>query len=79
MADAEKDGEAETVKVPVPVTVRVVVPYIGAGGRLDGRTAAATPVANPVLLIVATEGTLDVQVAELVGPACYRRCRFRSP
>ena len=27
---------------------------------------AATPVAMPVLLMVATEGTLEVQVAELV-------------
>ena len=32
-----------------------------------------TPVANPLLLMVATEGTLDVQVTELV-----KFCRLPS-
>ena len=59
-------GEAEIVKLPCAVTVRLVDPLIEPKVAWMVVLPAATPVAKPVLLMVATEGTLEVQVAELV-------------
>jgi hypothetical protein len=59
-------GEAEILKVPPFVTVRLAVPWIDPEVALMVVLPAATPVANPPVLIVATEGELEVQVAEFV-------------
>ena len=54
------------MKLPGAVTVRPVVPLIEPEAAWMVVLPAATPVAKPLLPIVATEGTLEVQVAELV-------------
>lgn len=59
-------GLAEIVKVPVPVTVSPVLPLIVLYVALIVVEPAATPVASPPLVMVATEGELEAQVAELV-------------
>ena len=59
-------GFAEIVKVPVALTVNVVLPLIDPLVALMVVDPAATAEASPVLEMVATEGLLEVQVAELV-------------
>lgn len=59
-------GLAAMVKVPLPVTVRPVLPLIELYVALIVVEPADTPVASPPLVIVATAGELEVQVAELV-------------
>jgi hypothetical protein len=54
------------LKVPAFVTVRLAVPWIDPEAALMVVVPAATPVANPPVLIVAMEGELEVQVAEFV-------------
>ena len=65
-ATVKDDGAAPIVKLPPAVTVRFVVPLIESEAALIVVLPAATPVAKPVLLIVAIEGELEVQVAEVV-------------
>ncbi len=48
------------------VTVRLVEPLIEPTAAWIVVLPGATPAAKPVLLMVATDGMLDVQVAELV-------------
>ena len=61
-----EEGEADIVKVPAAVTVRVVEPLIEPEAAWMVVLPTATPAARPELLMVATEGTLEVHVAEPV-------------
>ena len=61
-----EDGEAEMMKFPEAVTVKLVEPLIEPELAWMTVVPAAMPVAKPVLVIVATDGTLEVHVAELV-------------
>jgi hypothetical protein len=65
-ATVKDDGAAPIVKFPEAVTVSEVVPLIDPEAALIVVLPAATPVAKPVLLIVAIEGELEVHVAEFV-------------
>ena len=60
------DGEAEIVKLGLPVTVSVVVPEMFPDAALMVVVPAATAVAYPALVIVATDWLLELHVAELV-------------
>ena len=59
-------GLAATVNVPLPVTVSPVLPETDPETALMVVVPAATPVASPPLVMVATDGELEVQVDEPV-------------
>lgn len=54
------------VNVPLPITVRPVLPLMELYVALMVVDPADTPVANPPLVMVATDGEVEVHVAELV-------------
>jgi hypothetical protein len=59
-------GLAAMVNVPLPITVRPVLPLMELYVALMVVDPADTPVANPPLVMVATDGEVEVHVAELV-------------
>ena len=60
------DGEAETVKLPLVVTVSVVLPWMVPEVAITVEVPAETPVASPPLAMVATDVLLELQVAVVV-------------